>query len=802
MNPGFRARYGEVDNSHGLLWQADTSVVLPGVLANLTDRPGGYEQPGEQWWPALGCGPVGDWWALWWTTPDGNAVRKGMVRSEVALWPLLEIGAVDDLAPIIGALAGSPLSTPPVVWVETLAEAFLDAAGKPPVVVGLEYWPGLIATLWRRLWPEARRSFSGRVALAPPQGGESVAPPLVYAIPGGRVLQWPERKHIAVGQLAASPGRGARWLAGATDARLEELVAQCDGRPAELSHVGRLARATEGLERLRQEPDCDTALRLLRTLISLAPGQGMAALKQEALSAIKDGLERAGLTTVLSLANIPAADVPPDGTPKEALVRWVHAHTLMLPLLDAIQLLTKAGTEGPEPWWRDGVRVALKTGFDRGQMAWAAAAVQWLGFTQAKTVLNTILPATGPVESRLLEATVGLCLLAEQLPPFQAQCAQRKWSRLHAWCVMGVLPARDAIAAQLAFGGDPKGLAYLVERLPGPELVKQAISSSGAPLIPLTAHRTAREPGLLRGLDASQAGWRTLWAAHVEAGGLHWPDTESRERLGGDLLDALLAGDAPTGLVDALAPDLAALALDHHQRERLWSRFSAPAASSLLKHTAVALIQRCATGEDVTTPESVLAEEVIRQARAGKPAARVITSLVSWEVALDEGEVARWIAGSRDLDWAPVANELGRGVARRGWGRVASEMYSQCRLVIPELRSGVQLCVNLLSRWEQFVFLALYAPSVIGQIDQETLARRLAELGAALAPEQAADYLERAGGKSKDFSKVGTHDTHWREAANRARNGSVPGGLKALLNELQHDFPHNEALRELGQLLK
>lgn len=803
MTPVLRARYGARDNSHALLWQADASVVLPGVLANLTDRPGGYEQPGEQWWPALGCGPVGDWWALWWTTPDSDAARKGMVRSEVALWPLHEIGAVEDLAPFMDDLAGNPLSTTPVAWVETLAEALLETGGKSPVVVGLEYWPGMIVALWRRLWPEARRSFSGRVALTPPQGGESVAPPLVYAIPVGRALQWPERKHIAPGTQTVSPSRGARWLAGASDAGLEELLTQSDVRPAEISHVSRLARSADGLERLRWEPDCDTALGLLRTLIFLAPGQSMAALKQEALSAIEQGLERASLTTVLSLANIPEADVPPDSTPQDALARWVSAHAATLPLPDAILLLAKAGTESPEPWWRESVRVALKTGLDGGEKAWAAPAVQWLGFAQAATMLDALLPATCPVESWLLEATNGLSLKADHLPPFQAQCGRRNWSRLHAWGVMAVLPAREAIAAQLAFGGDPApGLAYLVEWLPGPEVVEQAISSAGAPLIPLTARRTAREPGLLRALDASLAGWRALWAAHVDAGGLHWPDGASREHLGSDLLNAVVVGDAPKGLVAALAPDLAALALDHPQRERLWSRLSAPAANILLKHAATALIQRCAAGQNVTTLESALAEEIIRQTRTGKPSARVITALVSWEVALDEREVARWIADSRGLVWASVAEELGRGVARRGWGRVASEMYSQCRWSSPGLRPAVHQCLDLLHWWERSVFFMLYAPEQADKVDQDALARRLAELGAELAPEQAADYLERAGGKSKDLSKSGTHDAHWREAANRARNGSFAGGLKALLTELQHDFPHNEAVRELGQLLK
>ena len=80
-----RARYGVKDNGHALLWQNDSSVKLPPSLLGLSDRPQGYEQPGEQWWPSVGCAPLSEYWALWWTVPDNSAQRGGMVRSEVAI---------------------------------------------------------------------------------------------------------------------------------------------------------------------------------------------------------------------------------------------------------------------------------------------------------------------------------------------------------------------------------------------------------------------------------------------------------------------------------------------------------------------------------------------------------------------------------------------------------------------------------------------------------------------------------------------------------------------------------------------
>lgn len=800
--PVLKARYGARDNSHSLLWQSDESISPPLELAGLTDRPYGYDQPGEQWWPSFGCGPVGTWWALWWTTPDNEATRKGMVRSEVLIWPLHEIGEIEDIAPFIEELAGNSLPEPPKDLLESLAESLLEFGGQAPVVVGLDHWPSLVSGLWRRLWPEARSSFSGRIALAPPQGGESIAPPVVYAIPGGRALQWPGRKHIAPGSLIAIPGRGARWLAGASDAGIEELITQCVRHPAELGFVSRLARAADSLERLRQTPDCDTAIGLLRTLIALEPGQGMAELKQEALSTINKGFDHASLTAVLSLANIPEKDVPSERLPLTALVRWVSTQIPQLSLSEAIRFLSKAGPSGTQPWWRDSVRNTLKAGFRCEERIWATQVLQCLGHAQTETALNDLLPSTEQVESRLLAVTDGKQLATDQLPFFRSQCGQRHWSRLHAWGVMTALSAEEAIAAQLAFISDAApGLAYLVDRLPGDVLIEQAITPVGTPLIALTARRTAREPELLRTLNANVPGWRALWAAHVEAGGSHWPDGASRERLGGELLNSVLTADVHEALIAALAPDLAMMALEHPQREQLWTCLKEPSVSLLLKHTAQALMESCTAGKQLRTPESALADEVVRLTRKGKPSARVITALVSWEVGLDEREVVDWLSKSQGAAWAAAAQELGHGVARRSWARMASEMYRLCRWSIPDLRPGVQACLHLLSWWEQFAF-SWYAPAQTREVDMDALSRRLAELGAELAADQATDYWERAGGKRKDISMSSRAEAQWRDATSRARNGGLPDGLKALLAELLKDFPHNPSLQELQQILK
>ncbi|OYY94018.1 MAG: hypothetical protein B7Y41_08775 [Hydrogenophilales bacterium 28-61-23] len=730
-----------------------------------------------------------------------------MVRSEVALWPLEEIGTVSDLAPVMMDLAGERIPAPPTELLINLADALLETAGSPPVVTGLVHWPALIVALWPQLWPEARRNFSGRAAMTPPQRGESVAPPLVYAIPASRALQWPGRTHITSSAPPSSPSRGAAWLAGQADAVMSELFAGCASHSADLAFAKKLARAADGLEQLRQEPGADSALALLRTLIAIAPGQGLAELKREALAVLQGQLANAGLMTVIGLANIKLSDIPEAATPSEALSAWVAAQAAQLGDEDAERLLEKVGRDdanAPEAWWRGSVRQALVTGIQQRSADWGRALLRWLAAPKPAGLLDALLPDSPTSEDWLLLLADNLRVSMDHLDTFREHCRKRGWSRLHAWGVSTAFHGEASIDSQLAFVGDPlPGLAYLVERLPGQLVVSKAVAAANSGLTTLAGKRTAREPNWLEGLDASHAGWRALWRAHLEASGVHWPQEVDRNQLAGQLLDAVLAGDPSDPLIATLATDLAATALEHPQRAQLWKRLGTTGKKALLSAVAATLLQRISAGLATPTPETELAEAVIHQVRSGRPTAIIITALLGWDAPLAEQEVVRWISSTQGSEWLSVAEEVGHHVQRRGWGQVASEMYSLCRWSKRELRPAVAACVGLLSRWEQNLFLMLYAPT--GQkkhLDQETLARYVAEIGADIAPDQALDYWERAGGERKWISHTSRPDAQWRDVANRARHGGNARGLTALIRELRKDYPNNDTLQELSRILK
>ncbi|HYH96088.1 effector-associated domain EAD1-containing protein [Hyalangium sp.] len=584
---------------------------------------------------------------------------------------------------------------------------------------------------------------------------------------------------------------------------MNEVLAACPSLPAEFAGLRRVARAADRLERLRTDPQADRALELLRTLVLVAPAQdAAAALKEEALGVLERGFAAASPSFVLSLANLDPAKLPAGGPPEKAIKDWIGRHAPRLPLEEVPTFLEMLSPGRAEHWWRRAMNAALSEGMVSSEPRWAKAALLWLGLPGAVEALRTLLPANDGVEKRLLEMTSGVEMPKIAVQQLRQQAAERRWSRLHAWAAMQELAAREALQAQRAFPGEPlAGLVLLVERLPGPAVVEEAVSTQDAQLTKLLGRRTAREPELIRPLDAKHPGWRTLWSAHVAEGGSTWPPDANREALGRGLLDAILDGDEPQSLVVALAEGLADAALRHPERAVLWTSLSAGGRTALLPWVASALVKLCEEGHAVSLPEPLLLDAVVSRARTTLLSARVLAVLLNWDVRLDEQEARRWIFRPKPSEWAPVAVALGQAVRARGWKHVASDLYELSKRS-PELRPAADACQSLLSSWQRWLLSWGGTGSRSPELNIGPVVLRVAELGANLADDRLEDIWERAGGERKHLKSSGAPDVRWREAATLAQKGTLKGGLLALVRELLIDRPYNEELRELEKELR
>ncbi len=798
------ASYGDKDHGHALLKSDCNPDELPIELLGLTDRPSGNIIPGEQWWPSIGCGPVGKWWAIWWTSPDEHSSRGGMVHSEVALWPLDEIGKVKDLDPIISEISGkSNIHKPSSELLTALIETLMSRNTKPPVIQDIESLPGIISTIWTRLWPEARRSFSTRVALSPPQNGDSINPPWFFCILSDRAPQWIEHELVSNKQHPTNPSRATCWLLNGSDPLFDEVLKACNKFPINLSEFTHFSRAADRLEQLRKSPQPEQTIGFLRTIILLAKeAKSAVSLKLEALQVLKTHFKDCNPSFILSLSNIDPINLPAKELPEYELATWISIQMPELHLNDISKIFERLSPNEAKQWWQQTISSTVSNQMTKPNMHWAIAALKWMGLPNNFNILDISLHTTEENERCLLNAAEKLELPTDTLNKICKESEKRKWSRLHAWSLMKSLPEPKAIIRQKDFSGDPyPGLEFLVAQLSGAAIIQAAISISDLKLLELVAYRTVNEPELLTDMDASIPEWRILWAKHIANGGQHWPPRANKDVLGSTLLNSILCNEAPKGLIGALAEDIAEITISHTNRKQLWPNLKDSDRTKLLSQVSTLYIKKYDDEQLVPTPEQELAEIIVDKARLIQPSTRLLTALITWNVNLNEHEVIQWISGIKPLDWKYVAINIGTAILNKKWERVAKKLYILSKST-PEILPAVNICKDLLSLWDRSMY-SFYSFAECPPVpDDISLAHRLADLGATLSPDQLSYIWERSGGERKHLNTTGTPETLWHEAAILAQQGKLDGGLRPLLRELLKHAPNNLDLQELDLIVQ
>lgn len=785
---------------HTLLACSADGVSLPAALAGFTDKPQGHLGPGEVWWPSVGCGPVDEWWAVWWSVPDNAAARAGMARAEVALWPIDDVAHIGDLAKIMAALNGGtpiPAASPEVL--AAVAEA-LVASDQLPVFPDLAMWPGVLAGLWPRLWPAARREFAAWVVLSPPQVGDVKFTPWLYGVPAGRENQWPSRVVIHPSELTTA-SRGARWLMGERDATIDELLAECPFPDGSLTHLKRIARAAQSLDRVRSTQDMASGIELARTLAAIAPhSDGARRLKVEALEAVSKGLAKASVAEVRTLANLNATRYPANALPSIALQQWV-SDRLPSQTSDAREGLLKTFVGGSaETWWLDAFGSGVRAGLGSMLPAWWQFALFWLCKKFGVSVLRGLMadPARGEVE--VVSAADGVEVGGDELQALRLASRELGWSRLHALAVWRLYPPSEAFAEQLRFPADPvAGVDFLVARTRDEDLVSCAVSLQEPRLLEAAAERTVRTPSLLRVMDLSTAGWRRLWAEHLANGGAAWSDGVDRTEQIRRFLDAVAAGSYVSGPISRLASAFAAEVLSQSSRQKVWLCMEPHEAALLAQEAAKIVIEKLANGESIAKPEQPVVDAIVAQAGRLPLGAGAIVAVVAWNPTTPERTVREWVRRA-SCEGEP-GRQLGRLILDRRWKDIAEDLFSRYRQGELDVLTALSECRSILKWWNQ-ARVPMNTSDGPTALTRDDLIRRAGELGGDLAP-LSLDYMwVRAGGSVKMLPVYGTPAERWYSAARSADSGVLSGGLLALVDVLLVEYRHSTELAELRRELE
>jgi hypothetical protein len=661
-------------------------------------------------------------------------------------------------------------------------------------------WPGILAGLWPRLWPAARREFAAWVTLSPPQVGDLKYIPWLYAVPLGREKQWPS--HVIVNPLGAQAvSRGARWLMGEPDATLDELLVECPFPDGSVTHLSRIARAAERLDRVRRSPEVVSGTELARTLAAIAPTPtGALRHKTEALSAVHLELATASPSAIRALANLDAGHYPANAMPSAALQRWVLDQLPVVAPSDLMATLKVFVAGQAQSWWLDAFRDALRAGLGSVQPAWCKMALFWMCNMPDVSALSSNIVEPAKLEVGVVNVVENTQLTAEHLQALRRATHILAWSRLHAAAVWLSSPPVKAFAKQLRFPTNAwDGIGLLLKRASDKDLVLSAVELEEPGLLTAAARRTIVNPTLLRPMDLSLAGWRLLWAKHLAGGGVAWPAEVDQDAEASKFLHAIVANHYEPGPIAKLPADFAASVLILPVRDKFWSRMDANEARLLAQETAKIVLETIGNGEAFPQPERPLLDAVFAQAERMKLTAAAIVTLISWIPTIDERAVQIWVRGVSCAGEA--GRQLGRAIRDQYWDRIAKDLFNRFLLGDKDVLPALIECKKLLWWWDQ---LRVPEPGSAGNtaLTREDVVRRTGELGGKLAPTSLDDIWERAGGLLKVLPAYGTPAERWNQASRKADSGALAGGLTALVDLLIADLPYNRELTELRNELQ
>ncbi|VAX05056.1 hypothetical protein MNBD_ALPHA03-1211 [hydrothermal vent metagenome] len=800
MIQAVHAIYGVKNNSHSLL-SADVDLQrLPTELLGLTDQPPGGRS-GDAWWPSVGCGPVGDWWAIWWTVPDGEAQRGGMVHSQVLLWPLDSALEEVDLFSALKELGGVAIPKLDQLNLLLLANALIDSCSQPVIVIGVGDWPSFIASLWEKLWPKARRSFSARLAISPPQGGESVSPPWIYCIPEGYQQQWQNSDAVLMNDEKLNFNRATLWLVEQQDIVFDEVLKAITQKPSKLSELSKISRAADRLENMRHQTLAKSALDFLRTIISLIPQAEVASeLKLEAIGILSNGLKKEDSSFPLMLANIKEINLPTQSVPSVELSIWIENNLTQVDVDCALEYLHRIDGDKSEPWWGDAVIKGIKKILSRPDDVWAKPVIHWLSSISVSEILSEILPSTERIENGLVAAALKMDLEQSSSQLIKKEASKRHWSRLHAaMCMNTATQCCDVFEEHWAFKGDVyPGLTLLAENMQPVEVVTEAVRREELEFTSVVANMTSTNPDAMVELDVRKIGWRKLWIAHINDGGDRWPDGVNKANQIGTLLSLHLNNEDVESLIVELSSDIASDILCHLRFDEIWEKLSNNSRNSLLDNFVLSVIQQCASGVRVERPNQEIVNSLIAYVDRHSVSTKVFSRLLSWGSATSERMATSWLWKLDKSDWIDSGRDIGRMVLSKSWENTATEIYELSKKY-REATVAARECKSLLSWWAR---LKLGDDDSASFFKKEELSRRLGELGAELAHDQLDGIWERAGGQIKDLKGDCVRPSErWFDAVNQASNGKIEGGMNALFDELAREFPNNSDLGELRRLV-
>lgn len=800
-----RAVYGCNNNSHELLsWNGNTPP--PRELLGLTDKPGGHITPKEKWWPAVNCGPVGDWWVLWCIEPDADAPRGGMVKSIAFLWDLNDIHELNDIQHYIYQLVNPKecKAPPPDLLMNVANELIYNS--HILVIEAIESLPLIIARLWKNLWGDARKAFSIRVAFTPPQVLIGLRQPTLYCVPSSVVNQWylPDVSLIS-SSTTTNGSRAASYLLDEIydDSTLQEVLLCCGELTGDIRILSKIARTADNIDLYRKCSTLTNTILALRTVITCFPSSEHAIeIKNDLLASIKKLMVNSSdASDVLTMCNLSDDSIPQRNMPKAELSIWVENQFVSLNQDQLGKFLERAQPDKSTSWWLqavvNGVRALVNNSTVSNKILF------WLTMENFQRIFLGLSPVRNDLEQSLFENAINSDFSIESLRRLKNISIDKNWAKLHAWAALSIYDEEQVYEKQKnSMSNWTEGLPFLVENLSVQHAVNLLREKAFSPFTDLLVARTLKEPIILNLIDITEKESFQLWQKQLNSGGIFYPPSTEKRVFQQKLCSSLQSGLSPN-IFEKIAEEISECLLSSEDRVQVWARLDSKECKLLAECISKALVSNPKILQYLSDSESYLINELkYNMERAVCADPTFLLSYMSQSISHDEKDILRWLKRTHSERWSAYAHKLGVIILNKQYKHVANGLYLSSYGLFsdtPFFKGAVDFCSELLNSTNAF-WLLFYKGSLTKSHENEVI-KQFSEISSNIAYGRLDYFWQKAGGALSKLKSNGTELDKWYYAAKEAQNGALNGGLKKFLDVLMDEYPNNRKLKEINYLI-
>ena len=786
--------FGYTSRGHKLI--SETDIEVPIALFNLTDIP--PSQP-TNWEYTLNCSYIDTYFAIWYTTPDLTQTRSGSVKSNVVIWPIAHVFEQEEIDTVLTKLMGKNFINFSLPYDEclTILNTLIDQKSVC-LTNNFEQWPNIMSFLWKSLWPKARQNLSLHCVFKE-QDTTSLLNPILYCVLGNYELSWTDRFSKIESHSIQNKKNISEFLLNKQSEGFlffEELIYDYNN----LNELRIVEKIINNYQEYKKSPNIQNAIKLLRASLSTGKDKNSLIIRlvEETTDFINENINNLDIDQLFTLANIP---LPPNY--RIDLYDWMISSICNNFNLEKIENILKTANEKKaHKWWSE----IVLAGFSHNINKTNVLATEYLSLLSNPTItqiIENLLTDKKTFEFKLCDNSQ----FSEKnvTKNFLDFCKKNNWYHAHALAVGYLYDAKESLTQQLTFN-NLQSLQTLVDAYPNSDIIYAIIGYEDTSILKFVTSRILLDKQILNNIDLENYIWLKVWLNCLDIDNRIIPTKETKDYYILYILDKIISNSNPDKIFNKIIQTLHIddeifnIILKYNNRASIWSHIENPQKNLILSFVAEKILTLLAV-KNISQPEPLLSQKIIHlaQQKSSLPLNTII-QLIQWQ-SINE-EIAKHLLSHGN--WQSQSNTVGMIINQNRWKSIAKDIYSSYRNGDKQFKETIPHIKALLSKSEKLklkLFEARSFPTRNTIVSSSEINEIIIELCAELFADRLQTIWLRAGGKTSDLVNHGTIYDQWVYAINTASQGKINKYPKSIVDILSHEFPRNDDVRNLIQLL-